>query len=178
MPEHSVIGSVVISQVTNSSTFTQQLAGCNQKLIHITGRLDRWPFGIATPIDDTAKNRCRLGRYCRLSPLCVFRRGHRAGYIRLLASTDATSGEMGDIQMWRSIFLAIGVTLCVLAAECMVLDHAVLAAEPATASTDIYSFEPVAPTKKTIKPPEWAPWSLASVGSIVIFYAILGKSGG
>ena len=86
--------------------------------------------------------------------------------------------------MWRAFFLAIGVTLCMLGFECMVLDHAVLASRgradaPVTNALDYdpYGFaidEPStrARAPKTIEPPEWAPWSLLSCGTIVLLYSV------
>jgi hypothetical protein len=74
--------------------------------------------------------------------------------------------------MWRSFFLAIGISLCILGGECLVIEKAVLAA-PKTSSG------PVAGEKGGIlnggrreyKPPDWMPWSLLSIGSVVILYS-------
>lgn len=87
--------------------------------------------------------------------------------------------------MWRALFLAIGGTLLVMGLESMVLDHAVLATDngfisPTTASTqpvlDEWGFEvdqrTVAPTQRTVVPPEWAPWSMLSSGAIMLFYGL------
>ena len=82
--------------------------------------------------------------------------------------------------MWRPFFMAIGVTLLVLGLECTVLEKAVLAEQFAkkvpAPEPDPYSFEiqSTSPTlvKREIVPPEWAPWSLFSAGSVVLLYAI------
>ncbi len=86
--------------------------------------------------------------------------------------------------MWRAFFLAIGVTLCILGFECMVLDQAVLAAGgradgPVTSALeyDAYGFaidqpSTTAAAPKTIEPPEWATWSLLSCGTIVLLYSV------
>ncbi len=82
--------------------------------------------------------------------------------------------------MWRAFFLAIGVTFCILGLECMVLDKAVLASGGgvgALASTqpeyDAYGFEnDPAAEARIIEPPDWAPWSLMSTGSIVLLYSL------
>ena len=86
--------------------------------------------------------------------------------------------------MWRAFFLAIGVTLCILGFECMVLDHAVLASRgradaPVTHALDYDAYDfaidqpsTTAPAPKTIEPPEWATWSLLSCGAIVLLYSV------
>ena len=75
--------------------------------------------------------------------------------------------------MWRSLFLATGIVLCVLGAECLILEKAVLADRsdeppPQTAAFFTASAEPSA---KEIVPPEWAPWSLLAGGAVVILYS-------
>ena len=71
--------------------------------------------------------------------------------------------------MIRSFFLAVGIFAILLGAECMVLDRAVLA--PSQEPTLNGFAERVAAAQREIKPPEWAPWSLLSVGTIVILYS-------
>lgn len=73
--------------------------------------------------------------------------------------------------MWRPFFLGIGATLACLGAECLVLDHVVMAApsKPA-ASTGFMPMEPTSPGK-LVTPPDWAPWSLLSAGTVVILYS-------
>lgn len=67
--------------------------------------------------------------------------------------------------MWRAFFLAVGISLCILGAEAMVLHKAVLAAEKTPE-------KPVPTTKpREIKPPEWAPWSLLSAGAVIVLYS-------
>lgn len=92
--------------------------------------------------------------------------------------------------MWRAFFLAIGVTLCLVGVECMVLDHAVLASSgqgerPAAPPLDYggygFAVDPPRSTvaeSKTIEPPEWAPWSLLSCGAIVLLYSITRRGRG
>ena len=67
--------------------------------------------------------------------------------------------------MWRAFFLAVGITLCILGAECLVLHKAVLAAEQ-DAEVTVKNVKP-----REIKPPEWAPWSLLSAGVVVVLYS-------
>lgn len=74
--------------------------------------------------------------------------------------------------MWRSLFLAAGIVLCILGAECLVLEKAVIAQDKDQPQQTASYLAP-APTPKTkeIKPPEWAPWSLLSTGIVVILYS-------
>jgi len=58
--------------------------------------------------------------------------------------------------MWRSFFLAVGITLLIVGAEFLIVDSAMMVAEGGP---------------KSFKPPEWAPWSLLSSGAIVILYS-------
>jgi hypothetical protein len=63
--------------------------------------------------------------------------------------------------MWRSLFLAVGVFTLVLGIECLLIDRATLISNRDTANQE-YS---------EMSPPDWAPWSLMSAGTIVILYS-------
>lgn len=91
--------------------------------------------------------------------------------------------------MLRTFFLAIGVALVLIGFEALVLDHAVLANDSPIGRTIVEKSEPMfddygfevgrkvlAPSKKTITPPEWAPWSMLSSGAIVLVYSIAMRS--
>lgn len=82
--------------------------------------------------------------------------------------------------MWRSMFLALGIVLCILGAECLVMEKAVLAGEkPQTEQTASLFLASTGPAANEIVPPEWAPWTLLSVGAVVILYSYtLKRSGG
>ncbi len=67
--------------------------------------------------------------------------------------------------MWRSLFLALGISACILGAECLVIDKAVMARRGA-AKTAQASRSP-----REVKPAEWAPWSLLSGGAVVMLYS-------
>ena len=67
--------------------------------------------------------------------------------------------------MWRSFFLALGLSGCLLGVECMMIDKAVLAQRGATTDATATLTSP-----REIKPPEWAPWSLLSAGAVVMLY--------
>lgn len=75
--------------------------------------------------------------------------------------------------MWRSVFLAIGVTFCILGLECLAVDEAVLAdtvaGSGAAAVMDAYSG---AADPHQIKTEEWMPWSFLGLGSVIILYSI------
>ena len=71
--------------------------------------------------------------------------------------------------MIRSFFLSVGLFALILGGECLVLDRAILAASK---ESTIEGFaERMATTQREIAPPEWAPWSLLSVGAVVILYS-------
>jgi hypothetical protein len=93
--------------------------------------------------------------------------------------------------MWRAFFLASGIFLCILGAECLVVDQFVMAAEKPVSALDptaappgpatlFGATAPPPPTvKKDIKPAEWAPWSLLSAGAVIIIYSLtLNRPGG
>ena len=83
--------------------------------------------------------------------------------------------------MWRSFFLAVAVTLCMLGLECLVVKRATLTIrQPAAASAPAadYSFLdpsfaslPPEGAKRVIEPPEWAPFGLLSSGIVMLLYA-------
>ena len=65
--------------------------------------------------------------------------------------------------MWRSIFMAVGITVAVVGLECMVIDKAILI------SRDNGGGQALVSSKEWV-PPEWAPWSLVTGGVIVVIY--------
>jgi hypothetical protein len=76
--------------------------------------------------------------------------------------------------MWRSLFLAIGITLCIFGVECLFVDEAVLAksvAERAPAAALDGSLSADGGTRE-IKTREWMPWSFLGVGAVIILYTI------
>jgi hypothetical protein len=72
--------------------------------------------------------------------------------------------------MWRAFFLAIGVTLFIVGAECLVLDQAVLMKRSEAASTDMFGAAQSAPPI-VVRPPEWVPWTFMSTGAVVVLYS-------
>ncbi len=75
--------------------------------------------------------------------------------------------------MWRSLFLATGIVLCILGGECLIMEKAVLADNSSAPpmETAAYFTADAQPSSKEIKPPEWAPWSLLSGGAVIILYS-------
>ena len=73
--------------------------------------------------------------------------------------------------MWKSFFLAIGITMCIVGVECLLIERATLT-DAAVATRNVsYDGQPVAVRSKDVVPPEWAPWSLMSTGAVIILYS-------
>ena len=86
--------------------------------------------------------------------------------------------------MWRAFFLAIGIYLCILGAECLAVERFELASkeqavQPAGPAT-LFGSPPAAvvTTRRDIQPPEWAPWSFLSAGAVIILYSLTINRGG
>ena len=71
--------------------------------------------------------------------------------------------------MWRPFFLGMGISAVLLGGEFLATDRFILAGEAKQASQ---SFFTTAPKRREYIPPEWAPWSLLSGGTIVILYSL------
>ena len=69
--------------------------------------------------------------------------------------------------MWRALFLALGTSAVILGAEFLVVDKARV---KATDAVDVSVSSKSAPNREFV-PPEWAPWSLISVGAVTILYS-------
>lgn len=67
--------------------------------------------------------------------------------------------------MIRAFFLAVGIYAFILGLECLVIDKAVLKANPDSAAQQL------AMPYREITPAEWAPWSLLSGGAVVMLYS-------
>jgi hypothetical protein len=72
--------------------------------------------------------------------------------------------------MMRSFILAIGITLIIFGAECLVLDKVVLAdsGRRSRSATEI-EYDLSSP-KRVFVPPEWSPWALLAAGSVIVLY--------
>jgi len=71
--------------------------------------------------------------------------------------------------MWRAFFLAMGVYCCILGAECLAIDKAVLVSKTSGAQDNVA--QSAVATQREIVPPVWAPWSLISAGAVVVLYS-------
>jgi hypothetical protein len=85
--------------------------------------------------------------------------------------------------MWRAFFLAIGIYMCILGAECLAVETFEMAsddpaAEGATPATLFGSSPAPMTATRDIEPPEWAPWSFLSAGTVIILYALTINRGG
>jgi hypothetical protein len=65
--------------------------------------------------------------------------------------------------MWRSLFLALGAYACLLGVEALALEKAVLKKPDKAPVAQVLGEE--------IVPPEWAPWTLMAMGSVVVLYS-------
>lgn len=72
--------------------------------------------------------------------------------------------------MWRAFFMAMGISACILGAECLVTDRFILASDAKPAMSNSFFATPA--KKREFVPPESAPWSLLSVGAIAILYSL------
>lgn len=86
--------------------------------------------------------------------------------------------------MWRSLVLALGLSLCVFGAEFMVVDRLIMANDPGDAyatnrylnndylgASDVGSWSRTAGYgRRVFVPPEWAPWGLLSAGVLTVLY--------
>jgi hypothetical protein len=79
--------------------------------------------------------------------------------------------------MWRSFFLAVGVTLCIMGAESLFVEKVVLAAkqDPLLQESQGFSMPflsgDMEARSREFAPPDWAPWSLISVGAVTMIYS-------
>jgi hypothetical protein len=79
--------------------------------------------------------------------------------------------------MWRTFFLAVGVFLCILGAQCLAVDKFVLKGSEADARTDLLTGQKTV-VHREISPPEWVPWSFLSSGAITCIYSFTLRRGG
>ncbi len=69
--------------------------------------------------------------------------------------------------MWRSLFIAVGISAVLLGVECLLIDKAVLARREAPAP----GMQESVGRNREIVPPDWAPWSLMSTGAVTVLYS-------
>ena len=75
--------------------------------------------------------------------------------------------------MWRAFFLALGIYMCILGAECLAVETFEMAPdEPDVPASGATLFGNPPGVGRHIEPAEWAPWSFLSAGTVVILYAL------
>jgi hypothetical protein len=75
--------------------------------------------------------------------------------------------------MWRSFFLASGVYCCLLGAQSLAVERAILTEKeqpPARLLNMNFPGTSLARNKE-FTPPAWAPWSLMSLGAVTLLYS-------
>ena len=88
--------------------------------------------------------------------------------------------------MWRAFFLAVGINLCIMGAQCLVVEKIVLAdhqkvtpesAQPTQSLYKQVGYQQTGdqskngkPDSQIYEPKSWIPWSLLASGAIVILY--------
>jgi hypothetical protein len=75
-------------------------------------------------------------------------------------------------KMWRSFFIAVGIAAAVLGGELLAIEKATLTlpADQASEHTMVNNIQEAFRTRDFV-PPEWAPWTLLSVGAVVVLYS-------
>lgn len=82
--------------------------------------------------------------------------------------------------MWRAFFCGIGISLLILGAECLVVERAVFALPPTKqgeTSQFVQQLRPTVEETREWSPPEWAPWTLLSVGAVLVLYTVSADRG-
>lgn len=81
--------------------------------------------------------------------------------------------------MWRSMFIALGIFLCLVGGEFLACDHLVLRSsirEPQPESlvrSASFGQPAVAQVERKIYvPKDWMPWTLLATGAVVLMYSI------
>jgi len=69
--------------------------------------------------------------------------------------------------MWRALFLAVGISCCVVGLQCLVIEQAIVV----TASDSPAAAGQYGKKRTPINPPEWAPWTLLAAGAVVMIYS-------
>jgi hypothetical protein len=72
--------------------------------------------------------------------------------------------------MWKALFLALGLSSCILGLEFLFIDKAVLHAKHESNSTFLGPLDPGGRNRELV-PADWAPWSLLSGGLVTMLYS-------
>lgn len=78
--------------------------------------------------------------------------------------------------MWRAFFFAVGAMLVIVGLECLMIESATIVTDqPQTVQVSNGWFQQpqaVQVGTRTIRPPDWIPWSLIASGTVVVLYAL------
>jgi hypothetical protein len=81
--------------------------------------------------------------------------------------------------MWRSMFIALGIFLCLLGGEFLACDHLILrgsireaAQEPLVKTASFGQPKATPAERKIYVPKDWMPWTLLASGAVVLMYTI------
>ena len=78
----------------------------------------------------------------------------------------------------NGVGLAVGITCCIMGAECLVVQKAVFSRPAAASEPGWHGFPQQIPKRQEFQPPEWAPWSLITAGTVIVIYSVTLKTGG
>ena len=76
--------------------------------------------------------------------------------------------------MWRAVALAIGILVTLAGAQCMVVEKMQLIIQrpvDAEVASPLAAMQSAVSRPEVIEIPEWAPWSLLSVGVVMLLYS-------
>lgn len=71
--------------------------------------------------------------------------------------------------MWRALFIGLGITAVIAGVECLAIEKAVL--HPKEVKTPGVLQITQRGESREIMPPDWAPWSLLSAGTVTMLYS-------
>jgi hypothetical protein len=74
--------------------------------------------------------------------------------------------------VWRSVFMALGIMVAVIGAECMFIDSANVFSTEEQPDSFLDAGRPPIVKTKVVRPTEGLPWMLMAVGVIVVLYSI------
>lgn len=75
--------------------------------------------------------------------------------------------------MWRSFFLALGTYSCLLGAQCLAIDKAIMTSREEAAPGPLGFMRGAfnGSSDREVVPPDWAPWTLMSAGAVTLLYS-------
>jgi len=74
--------------------------------------------------------------------------------------------------MVRAFFAALGISVFILGAECLLVDRAVVSLPHQRAARTSLGATSTASPGKVVDTPEWAPWTFLSTGAVIAIYSL------